>query len=281
MEKISKIVAEFERELDFVEADIDDVLIRAEQGIELSKNTLDKLRELILKDGFSSAEDEINFFKHIKPQVYSKLIFYVKLFHFEDKRPKCSIQAYKDYLDAELNRIETFYNDNLEFHRYYRRGSTILDDRYFIRGNTDIRLYPDSFHFIIDDQFSTSHDHTVAAIMANDLMSVYIKQELTHLENQNNQQGMNTEVSCPSLKWTGKKIALIELVYALSTSGVLNHGQADLSQITELFQKMFGVELGDYYRKFLEIRMRKTGRTKFLDQLRENLIRRMDEADSK
>lgn len=281
MVNISKLVTEFERELDFVETEIDDVLTRAEQGIQLSRDTLDKLREYVLENEFSNQEDEINFFKHIKPQVYAKLIYYVKLFHFEDKRPKCSDRAEKDYLNSELDRIEAFYNENLEFYRYYRRGSSILDDRYFIRGNTDVRLYPDSFHFITDDQFCTSHDHTVAEIMAYDLLSVYIKQEVSRLENQNTLDGSSAEMVCPSIKWTGKKIALIELVYALNSSGVLNHGNADLREITEVFQRMFGVDLRDYYRKYLEIRMRKTGRTKFLDLLKETFIRRMDEADSK
>lgn len=281
MVNISKLVTEFERELDFVETEIDDVLTRTEQGIQLSRNTLDKLREYVLENEFSNQEDEINFFKHIKPQVYAKLIYYVKLFHFEDKRPKCSDRAEKDYLNSELDRIEAFYNENLEFYRYYRRGSSILDDRYFIRGNTDVRLYPDSFHFITDDQFCTSHDHTVAEIMAYDLLSVYIKQEVSRLENQNTLDGSSAEMVCPSIKWTGKKIALIELVYALNSSGVLNHGNADLREITEVFQRMFGVDLRDYYRKYLEIRMRKTGRTKFLDLLKETFIRRMDEADSK
>ncbi|WP_417943625.1 RteC domain-containing protein [Flagellimonas abyssi] len=36
---------------------------------------------------FPSKEDEIYFFKHVKPQIFSKLIYYIKLFNIESKRP--------------------------------------------------------------------------------------------------------------------------------------------------------------------------------------------------
>ena len=35
-------------------------------------------------------------------------------------------------------------------------GGLTLDEQYFIRGKADIRLHPETFHFFIDEQFSTS-----------------------------------------------------------------------------------------------------------------------------
>lgn len=47
------------------------------------KVSLDRMRELVLKEGFPDQRLEIHFFKKIKPAVYSKLlkcyIMYVKL----------------------------------------------------------------------------------------------------------------------------------------------------------------------------------------------------------
>lgn len=40
-------------------------------------------------------------------------------------------------------------------------------------------------------------------------------------------------------------------------------------------------DLGNFYQTYLELRNRKMNRTKFLDTLREELIRRMDERDEK
>lgn len=71
------------------------------------------------------------------------------------------------------------------------------------------------------------------------------------------------------------------MIYALHAQGAVDNGKADIKDIAAVFEHLFNVELGDYYRTFLEIRVRKTGRTKFIDSLRNSLIKRMDEADDK
>ena len=81
------------------------------------------------------------------------------------------------------------------------------------------------------------------------------------------------------LNWTGSKVALIELLYALHTEGVFNNGTSDLKDIAEYFENVFSIDLGQYHRAFLEIRMRKTDKTKFLNGMKEKLIRRMENTD--
>jgi hypothetical protein len=80
-------------------------------------------------------------------------------------------------------------------------------------------------------------------------------------------------------QWTGSKVALIELLYALHTEGVFNHGNADLKEVANIFEAAFNVDLGQYHRTFLEIRARKSERAKFLSSLKEKLLVRMEEAD--
>ncbi|WP_430393710.1 RteC domain-containing protein [Chryseobacterium profundimaris] len=65
------------------------------------------------------------------------------------------------------------------------------------------------------------------------------------------------------LSWTGSKVALIELVYALQTEGVFNNGNADLKEIIENFEQIFSIDLGQFNRVFLVIRIRKSSPTKF------------------
>lgn len=68
-------------------------------------------------------------------------------------------------------------------------------------------------------------------------------------------------------------------MYALQSKGVFNNGSADLKEVAAFLEHTFEIDLGQYHRTFLEIRIRKTGRTKFLDTLTETLTTRMDEAD--
>jgi hypothetical protein len=82
-----------------------------------------------------------------------------------------------------------------------------------------------------------------------------------------------------ALTWTAPKGGLIELIYAFQSHGVFNGGDADIRMIAEYFQRTFNVNLGNLYRRFQEIRIRKKSRSFFLDQLRDKLIERMDYTD--
>jgi hypothetical protein len=51
--------------------------------------------------------------------------------------------------------------------------------------------------------------------------------------------------------------------------------------IAKAFEDAFNIELGDFYHTFMELKARKINRTKFLDNLCEALIKKMDEQDEK
>jgi hypothetical protein len=126
--------------------------------------------------------------------------------------------------------------------------------------------------------FATSHDFKVATILANDLIELYIENQLIMLENKENTEKSQRK---PNVKmtWTGSKVALVELMYALHTEGVFNNGAADLKEIAEYFEHVFEIDLGQYRRAFLEIRARKSDKTKFLTTLNEGLLKRMENSD--
>jgi hypothetical protein len=69
-------------------------------------------------------------------------------------------------------------------------------------------------------------------------------------------------------------------MYALNITGSINNGKSDLKRMTLYAETVFNIDLGDVYRAFLEIRNRKGNRVQYLDELRKNLIARMDEADN-
>jgi hypothetical protein len=127
--------------------------------------------------------------------------------------------------------------------------------------------------------FFTSHDTTVANIMAHDLLIVYLKKEIDKLENSNMDVNVAVLQNQSKLFWTGNKTDLIELIYALHASGAINSGTADIKEVASICEQMFNINLGDYYRTFLEIRLRKINQTKFIDKLKEALVNKMLESD--
>lgn len=243
-----------------------------EAVIHLILECLFEVKEHVLKRGFKNTEEEIYFFKHQKPIIVSKLIYYNSIYKIETKKPYGGDKTIKKYLNNELAKLKRFFDNNLDFYKYYRTNSTYLDHKYFLRGKHDIKLCLDTFYFEADHSFSTSHDYKVAKIIANDLIQVYLEYQM----NINNQKKVSDN---SSLNWTGSKTALTELIYAMYSQGVFNNGNADIKFIAKTFQTVFDVDLGDFYHTFLELKSRKINRTKFIDSLREALIRRMDEQD--
>lgn len=279
---IDKMLEILDEKINSIESEIDDVIEKAEKGIDITKNTLLTLREQIIKNGFSNVKEEIQFFKNRKPKVYSKLIYYVKLLKIECKRPRSSFKAQQIYFDNEIDKLQIYFNDNLEFYHYFRRNCTCLDKHYFVRGKEDLKSHPDNFHFFIDDEFSTSHDSIVATIMAYDRLIIYLQQEIGKLNNNNNntlepiiQPGQLNS----SLNWTTSKVDLVELIYALHSSGAVNSGFADIKEIASIYEQIFNIDLGNYYHIFTEIQSRKTNPTKFIDKLKESLTLRLQESD--
>lgn len=280
MKKIEKIVKELDYNLDFLEKETEGVLEKAEESIRVTKRALKQIKILFLRKKLIPKNEEILFFKNMKPYVFSKLIYYVKLFSIESKRPRSSNKSQVKYFNNHIDRLQNYFNDNLEFYHYFRRGATFLDEEYFMRGKADIRLFPDSLSFFTDDKFSTSHDTTVATIMAYDMLIIYLKREIDKLENNNSMEtNINAFKKQSKLFWTGNKTDLIELIYALHSSGAVNSGTADIKEMASACEQMFNIDLGDYYRTFLEICSRKMNQTKFIDKLKNSLENKMLDSD--
>ena len=153
MKKYEEKVKELENKLEILESEIEDILKIAERGIKITKKTLIEIRNTVVRKEFKSKLNEIHFFKVYKPQVYSKVIYYVTLFNIESKRPRSSNKSIVKYLNNHIDKLQIYFNENLEFYQYYRRGATFLDEQYFLRGRANMRLYPDTFHFYQTNSF--------------------------------------------------------------------------------------------------------------------------------
>lgn len=278
--KITKLLTDLNEQLNFIDLEIDNEIQRCEKAIDISLKAKEQLRIIILKNQFKSLDEEILFFKEVKPQFTSKIIYYNSILKIEMKKPNGGNRILKKYYNSELIKLKAFFDNELEFYKYYRSGNSYLDYKYFLRGKFDIKLALSSYYFEVDKNFSTSHDYKVAKILANDLIQLYLENRLIMIDNKENIEKSQVKPSV-KLTWTGSKVALTELLYALHKEGVFNNGTLDLKEVAEYLQYTFQIDLGDYYRTFLELRMRKTSRTKFLSSLTDSLIKKMDEADEK
>lgn len=257
-----------------------DLIKKAQKSINCIKETLSKLKSFMLNYNFKNEEEEILFFKEIKPGIISQLIYFIKINNIECKRPMGSIEIQQNFLLHELGKLTLYFNNHLEFYRYYRMNSNFMDDKFFVRGREDVHLHLDNLMIYIDPEFSTSQDYMVSKIMANDRLEVYLKTELDALSFKvgNPNLGQQTMLGNTLFHWTDSKTALIELIYALYASGSINNGNCNIKELTAFFEQIFNVRLTDIYRTFLEIKSRST-QTKYIEYLKSSLLRKMEEED--
>ena len=239
---------------------------------------LSSLKDYIINYKFTDKSDEVNFFKHAKPQFLSRLIYYRKAFEIQSRLPLNSIEKTKTFYLKELKKISDYEIENKEFLSYYRANSTLYDEVYFVRREPDSWLLLNLDSFETDPRFTTLYDVKISKILAFESLAEFIKNAIIKLEAANNFKKQN-DSNIHKLKWTASKVSLIELLYALQTSGSFNNGSIDLKSLATSLENLFDVDLGNYYRVFQEIRIRKQSRTTFLDQLRNQLAERMDAAD--
>jgi RteC protein len=233
-----------------------------------------KLKEFIKSNTFQSNQEEIDFFKTIKPKFTSKLYYFISVFNLELQRPSTSQEIQKIYLQEQLGKIKTFKDANTETYKYFKSNATFLDEKCFLRNKRDLRFFLDPIVYQFDANFSTSHDHKIAMILAYDELELYILKELDKLE-ENYKDKENLKVF--HLQWTEKKVSLVELIYSLYAAGVINNGKTEIAELAKFFEQYFNIDLGDYYRKYLEIRSRKVNPTKFIDSIKAALLKKMEE----
>ncbi len=268
-----KLVESLDDEIHNISLEVNDPIIQSESAIQVTLQKLCELKEHILEEGFASTEEEISFFKELKPKIVSKLIYYNTVYKIETRKPHGGEKNIKKYLNNELSKLRRYFNNNLEFYKYYRTNSVYLDHKYFVRKSFDIKLCLDTYFFQSDHNFSTSHDYKVAKIIANDLIQVYLEDQLLNVKKLG-------EVVKSRLTWTDSKTALIELIYALYAHGSFGNGKTDVKEIVKAAEDLFRIDLGDFYHTYLELKNRKINRTKFIDAIRNGLLKKMDDQDN-
>ena len=248
--------------------------------VEFLQRSLEDMRTYIVNHPFSNKEEEIYFFKHIKPEVLSRLLYFTEIYNTEMRKPHGSIEVLKKYYNDRLDELTSYFESNWDFYQYYRSKATHLDSHYFVRGHIDFKLCPNCVPYDRDPEFSTCYDHKAAQILANDMLCIYLNKKLHGVDKQVIIAKSRSFLPEHPFRWTATKIAAVELGYAIYAAGILNNGQADIKEIMTFMEASFQIDLGDYYRTYITMKDRKKDRTSFLNSLIKSLLKKMDEDDN-
>lgn len=240
--------------------------------------SLDVLEQMVKKDGFADQPSEIAFFKLVKPRFYALIIVSVENYNFHSARPLGKGKKLRGYLQLQLEYISRQFSHDGFMYEYYRTGATELDELYFLRGVSFTGMVGADLP-PLDPSFSTVGDYLFSKFIALERFRKILLGELGH-------PVVGSQVAVTSrkgkeLKWTGDVSNLIEVLYGLSETRQLNGGQVDISDLVDVFEQVFQVNLSNYFQRFAKIKQRKlVSKTKFLEEMVAAVAKRIDDADA-
>ena len=278
MKKINVIIEKYGYEITKTENSNLEELPKLNKCIALSQECLNTLRLYLRVNEFSSQKEEITFFKCLKPKIYGRLKYFAYKQNFLAECPDRNIQGQRVFIKKALKKLESSKKRHLVFYKYFEQNNDCFDDKYFIRGNNQLDLFSNNFHLNKDPQFSTSHDIKAAEIVAYDLITEFYDKKLESLKIKESKviiKVVKPEI-LNDLSWTGSKTELVELLYALNTTGVFRNGKTDMKKLSAICKELFDIDLGNIYKTYGQIKAREKDTTKFLDLLKFNLIQRVN-----
>jgi hypothetical protein len=269
----------------FQELELDLVLLKSSDSnnIVVSQNIifflekkLKKLFKWVKVYQFETEEEEIYFFKELKPSLISKILFYKHVLKIESSLPCSKKEKRKHYVKA-LDKASAIAREDQGFYQYYRSKATYKDESYFIRRPYEniISDYPILLFF--DSKISTSRGYQVANLICSDMLIGFLELKIDELNHKNGMANLHEPLN---YSWSGNKIDLVELIYALKQAKLINNGNVDVKELAKHVGEIFNIELEDnIYRIFQDIKLRKTVRTKFINRLADNLNQKLNEED--
>lgn len=234
------------------------------------RNILSQYRKYIYNYSFKDTQEEIFFFKEVKqyPQVH--VFYYSYLWKYYST---CAVtgEPFKiDLIKKEIEKAALFLKKHLKIFQYKKLNTCCHDTYYFTRPKEE-NITTSNLSF--DILFTSAKDILFSKCEAQEKYLRFLEGELSTM--------LGREESGPlsKMNWTGSKVDLTELVYALHLSGKIHNGNLTLKELVLYFEKEMGINLGDYHHTFLRLRDRSTP-SKFIDSLRSSLLQRMEELDS-
>lgn len=268
----SRLKKEIDTKIEQIECSEISMINKSLKASRIFADAYNQLKIFILSYTFQSEEEEILFFKEIKPRLCFRLIYYRKLYNIEMDRPT-GIEKQREYLNDLLNSINRYNCKRLDFIRYYRSGSSIFDSLYFLRGQADTEQYMETFSHEFDPNFSTNCDFKVAKILANDMLSDYMTREIEALSENNNLIMGSFGFPAIKLTWKGTKAEFQEQI--LSWDSAATFGEVPLTQLHCYMQNVFNIQVDSNLSRVIDDLKTRNTPTPFIDKMKNALLRRM------
>lgn len=244
--------------------------------LELVERAIAGLNELMEIEDFENSEEEIHFFKNIKPQVIALKIEEIINYNIVVNKPIGPLDAEVDYYKREIESLQSFFRLNAFHYQYYRTKATAFDELFFLRESGPLPI-PSTEIQMADNHYTTPMSYLFGKFIAYENIQNLLREKIFELTNPECLRFQRLGAKSPVLRWTGDVVNLVELVYGLWLTGQLNDGNANLAEIVRWMEFHLQVKIGVIQKRFAEIESRKRiSNTKYIDQMKESILRKID-----
>lgn len=253
------------------------VVLREQMSLVYS--VLENLRDLYPFDGPVS---EINFHKHLYPSFRSLLIYYQEKHLILSGLPPDNSDLVKKHYQSELQRINRFFDAYAFHYKYFSLKAEELDALFFSEEVDPLsRLLP------VIPAYEPAGSTVTAELFAKFMAYERLRTDLLMLLYEQESKPVLSRTTVDRfgklrkpLKWTGEIINLIEVAHAIHLNKQINEGEIGIVEFFEGLGEFFGVNLGVPKKGFDNMKSRKRlSKTQFLDQMRDSVLKRMDDED--
>ena len=258
----ASLIAKMTEELSEISSQSGNTLQKAERSYQYVQRAIQNLKIFILDYSFRDQAEEIKFFKEIKPQFLSELIYYKELYYIESGKPFADQEVIISYYRQHIDRIRMFFERNQDLYNYYLMDKTHNDERYFIRTSFEEDFISESIAEF-DTRFCTLHSYNLSKIFALENVYTFVNQSISQIENPE-LGATNSGDKRFRNKWTGTNTGIIELGFALWASGAVNDGKGGYGQVIEALAMVFNCKIGNYHRTLQNMSIRKKDMTPLL-----------------
>lgn len=154
---------------------------RVASGFWIAHKYWERLKKIIDPDNFTNENEEIEFFRNVKPQFTAHIEYYTILSEALVCLPSLADEAI-DFWKEEAKRFNRFCEKNEEFVNYYESGQHFKDGLFFVKRNDERRYIPKAPVYDVGSEYSTSHDHLVRGYLAYKMYNEYAQDRINELK---------------------------------------------------------------------------------------------------
>ncbi|HWV72856.1 MAG TPA: RteC domain-containing protein [Pseudosphingobacterium sp.] len=240
---------------------------KAERSFHVVETALLKLKDFIYEYQFSDKEEEIHFFKEIKPRFQSQMLFWLELIQIDSYNVSYTKKEQILYYRQIIERCKTYFEKNKLLYIYYKRKSVQEDDQLFLRQTDCIPLLPE-YNLDMDRKFSTINSVRFAKFQAFEMVIDYLQGQINILKSIQPAESLADGFKS-SLKWQHGSAALVETGRALWVSGAF--GNASFKSVMEHLEFIGNYKVSNSYRIYTDMLIRKKDPTPYLKKITETL----------